>query len=119
MSKATWGAVLLISALSMRAVAGWVCDGVRVGTDAEALAEQVSANTGAIAALSAAKVDKGVSIVMPMDDAGGANTRWSEWAVGGQDGTNGNWRMGVVNSNFVVQVREAGGWSNVVVFLKR
>ena len=117
MSKA---AVLgsLISVLCMKAVAGWICDGTRAGTDAESLAEQVSANAGAIAGLSVQKLDRGESITMPMDDAGGTDTRWSEWAVEGQADTNGNWRMGVVNSNFVIQARQSGGWSNAVMFLK-
>ena len=108
----------LISVLCMRAVAGWVCDGTRAGTDAESLAEQVSGNASAIEGLSAGKVDKNASIAMPMDDAAGVNTTWNEWAVEGHADTNGNWRMGVANSNFVIQARQSGDWSNAVMFLK-
>ena len=110
---------VLISALCVRAFAGWVCDGARSGGDAGEVQEQVEANADAIAGLATGKVDKAESIVMPMDDAAGANTTWSEWAVGGQVDTNGNWRMGVVNSNLVIQARQAGGWSNAVMFLKQ
>ena len=76
-------------------------------------------NAGAIAGLEAGKVDRDASIALPMADAAGSNTTWSEWAVGGQTDTNGNWRMGVVSSNFVIQAWQAGGWSNVVMFLKQ
>lgn len=109
----------LIFLLCMKAVAGWVVDGAKVGGDAQAVAEQVAVNTAAIAVLETGKQDRGESIAMPMDDAAGTNTRWSEWAVDGQTNTNGNWRMGVVNSNFVIQVRQSGVWSNVVMFLKQ
>lgn len=108
----------LISVLCMKAAAGWVCDGERPSTDPGELSDQVEANATAIAQLSAGKIDKGASVTMPMDDEAGTNTRWSEWAVSGQSDTNGNWRLGVVNSNLVVQTRETGGWSNVVMFLK-
>lgn len=119
MSRMALGAALMIAVLSMTAVAGWVVDGEREAAEDGELAAQVEANTGAIVSLSTGKVDKGASSVMPMDDAAGTNSRWTEWAVGGQGGTNGNWRIGVMSSNFVVQVRESGGWSNVVVFLKQ
>ncbi len=94
-------------------------DGTRAGTDPGAMAEQIAANANAIAGLSSGKVDKDESLTMPMDDEAGVNTTWSEWAVGGQVNTNGNWRMGVVSSNFVIQARQSGGWSNAVRFLKR
>lgn len=119
MSRAALAMGSLISVLCMKAVAGWVCDGARPSGDAGELQEQVSANAIAIAGLSSGKVDKNASIAMPMDDAAGSNTKWGEWAVGGQVNTNGNWRMGVVSSNFVIQARQAGGWSNAVMFLKQ
>ena len=109
----------LICVLCIKALAGWVCDGARAGGDVGELQEQVDANASAIAGLSSGKVDKDESITMPMDDAAGSNTTWSEWAVEGQVNTNGNWRMGVVSSNFVIQARQAGGWSNAVMFLKQ
>jgi len=119
MSKGVVIVGALISVLCVRALAGWVCDGARAGGDVDELQEQVDANASAIAGLSSGKVDKDESITMPMDDAAGSNTTWSEWAVGGQVNTNGNWRMGVVSSNFVIQARQAGGWSNAVMFLKQ
>jgi len=108
----------LISVLCMKAAAGWVVDGTKVGGDAESVAEQVAVNAAAIAVLETGKQDRGESIAMPMDDAAGTNSKWSEWAVGEQSNTNGNWRLGVVNSNFVIQVYQAGSWSNAVMFLK-
>lgn len=119
MSRAWLISVALISVLCMKAVAGWVVDGARVAGDSDALAEEVAENTSAIASLGAAKLDRGESIAMPMDDAAGSNTTWSEWTVGGQSNTNGNWRLGVVGSNFVIQAHQSGGWSNVVMFLKQ
>ena len=119
MSRLLPVSLALISVLCMKAVAGWVCDGTRPTGDAGELQEQVSANANAIAGLSSGKVDKNESIAMPMDNAAGTNTTWSEWAVGGRVNTNGNWRMGVVSSNFVIQARQSGTWSNAVMFLKR
>jgi len=55
-------------------------------------------------------------VVVEMDDAEGTGTSWQEWAIGGAQDTDENWRMGVVNSNFVVQVRVSGVWTNATAF---
>ena len=106
----------LIFCVCMKGVAGWRCDGV-AKADSE-LAAGVVSNAAAIAVVRTGKVDKAVSIAMPMDDEAGANTTWSEWAVAGATNAAGNWRMGVVNSNFVIQARGSGGWTNGVEILK-
>ena len=102
--------------VAVGAQGGWRCDGV-AKADSE-LAASVVSNAAAIAVVRTGKVDKEVSITMPMDDAAGANTTWSEWAVAGATNAAGNWRMGVVNSNFVIQARGSGGWTNGVEILK-
>jgi len=55
-------------------------------------------------------------VVLDMDDASGMGTSWHEWAIGGTQDSDDNWRMGVVDSNLVVQVRVSGAWVNATVF---
>jgi len=55
-------------------------------------------------------------VILDMDDASGMGTSWHEWAIGGAQDSDDNWRMGVVDSNLVVQVRVSGAWVNATVF---
>jgi len=55
-------------------------------------------------------------VILDMDDASGMGTSWHEWAIGGAQDSDDNWRMGVVDSNLVVQVRVNGSWVNATVF---
>lgn len=60
----------------------------------------------------------GSTKILDMDDAAGTNTKWTEWAIGGTQDTDDNWRMGVVNSNFTIQVRVSGTWTNATSFTR-
>jgi len=55
-------------------------------------------------------------VIMEMDDAAGSGTTWQEWAISDTKNSDGNWRMGVVNSNLVVQVRVSGVWTDATAF---
>lgn len=76
----------------------------------------LSGNSLAIEASGDSKLDG--DVIHPMTDAAGTAADWHEWAVGGSQDTDGNWRMGVVNSNFVVQVRVSGAWTNATQFVR-
>jgi hypothetical protein len=62
------------------------------------------------------EVETGGSSLLNMDDASGLGAEWQEWVIGGAQNSNGNWRVGVVNSNFVIQVRDNGHWMEAVEF---
>jgi len=58
------------------------------------------------------------TVRLGMDDAAGTDCTFVEWCigVGAAADQNNNWRMGVVNSNLVVQVRVSGVWTNATTF---
>lgn len=60
----------------------------------------------------------GDSVLMEMDDAAGTNCKIIEWAIGGNQNSNGNWRMSVVSSNLSIDVRVAGVWTNAWEFTR-
>ena len=67
---------------------------------------------------SAGDVHAADDVILDMDDASGMGTSWHEWAIGGAQDSDDNWRMGVVGSNLVVQVRVSGSWVNATVFMR-
>ena len=58
------------------------------------------------------------AVVMNVDDAQGTDTTWVEWAILGMRNADNNWRMGIVDSNLVVQVRVCGNWTNATEFAR-
>lgn len=57
-------------------------------------------------------------LIQPMSDAAGNGADWHYWSAGAAVTNNGSWRMGVLSSNFVVQVRMSGAWTNATVFTR-
>lgn len=57
-------------------------------------------------------------LIHPMSDAAGTGVDWHYWTAGAAVTNEGSWRMGVLNSNFVVQVRMSGAWTNATVFMR-
>ena len=73
-------------------------------------------NEGGVRINGAGTADK--ALKLNMDDAAGADCTEFEWVINGQDDANGNWRMKVINSNLVVQVRVDGTWTNATQFAR-
>jgi hypothetical protein len=97
------------------------------GSGTNTLAEVLSAgndaggsaitNVGTIEA-SAATIAPGGHLLLKMDDAAGTDSSLVEWTSGETADVNGNWRLHVVASNLVVQVRVSGTWTNAIQFLR-
>ena len=62
--------------------------------------------------------DGGQYLILNMDDAAGTDCTFAEFAIGGTVDTDANWRMGVVASNLVIQVRVSGAWTNATTFTR-
>ena len=58
----------------------------------------------------------GAHLIATMDDAAGTDCTMVEWAIGSNADQDGNWRMGIAESNLVVQVRVSGVWTNATAF---